>query len=169
VLDSGNAATPSPAREHTNCMQRRQANGRASRPDPPPDHPVSPEAALQGRSVLVIEDDDDAREVMALMLRSCGAVPHTAVTGEDGLRLMGEKCFDAVICDLGLPGMDGFEVARRARSLPTPKRVRLIALTGFGQTSDVRQALEAGFDAHLTKPVEAERLLRLLLGTSGHR
>jgi CheY-like chemotaxis protein len=168
MLDSDNAATGSPARERTNCMHRRQTNGKASRPDPAPDRGGSSPAALQGRAVLVIEDDDDAREVMALILRSCGAVPRTAVTGEDGLRLMGEECFDAVICDLGLPGIDGFEVARRARSLPTHKRARLIALTGFGQTRDVRQALQAGFDAHLTKPVEAERLLQLLLGTSGH-
>jgi CheY-like chemotaxis protein len=121
---------------------------------------------LEGRSILVIEDDDDAREVLGLMLRSCGAVPRMAATGEDGLRLIDETAFDAVICDLGLPGIDGFEVARRVRASPTGSGVRLIALTGFGQTADVRQASEAGFDAHLTKPVEAERLLGLLLDDS---
>jgi two-component system, sensor histidine kinase len=140
--------------------------GKAKRFSTPSASPVAPGTALEGRSVLVIEDDADAREVLALMLRSCGAVPRTAATGEDGLRLMDEERFDAVICDLGLPGIDGFEVARRVRSSPARRRVRLIALTGFGQISDARQASEAGFDAHLTKPVETERLLQLLLDTS---
>jgi CheY-like chemotaxis protein len=147
-------------------MQGRPADSKAKRVNTPSASPLAPGTALEGRSVLVIEDDADAREVLALMLRSCGAIPRTAATGEDGLRLMDEERFDAVICDLGLPGIDGFEVARRVRSSPARRRVRLIALTGFGQVSDARQASEAGFDAHLTKPVETERLLQLLLDRS---
>jgi CheY-like chemotaxis protein len=168
VIDSYSAATRSSGPECVTYMRSWQADGNASH-NPSPARPASPTATLAGRSMLVIEDDDDAREVLALMLRSCGALPRTAASGEDGLRLMDEERFDAVICDLGLPGMDGFEVARHVRSSPTHGRVRLIALTGFGQTADVRKASEAGFDAHLTKPVEAERLLRLLLDSAGSR
>jgi CheY-like chemotaxis protein len=162
VLDPDNTATSIGRPERVNRMRRRQADSNKSPATCQP-APESPAAALQGRAVLVIEDDDDAREVLALVLRSCGAVLRTAATGEEGLRLIGGEDFDVVICDLGLPGIDGLEVARRVRSSLSRPRVRLIALTGFGQTRDVEQASEAGFDAHLTKPVETERLLQLVL------
>jgi CheY-like chemotaxis protein len=161
VLNPDSVATLVDQPERVNRMRCGQAD-RNKTPDPCPVSPGLPGATLQGRSVLVIEDDDDARDVLALMLRACGAVARTAATGEEGLRLMDGEWFDTVICDVGLPGIDGLEVARRVRSSPRGKRVRLIALTGFGHTDDVQQASEAGFDAHLTKPVETERLLQLL-------
>jgi CheY-like chemotaxis protein len=117
---------------------------------------------LDGLAVLVIEDDADAREVLALALRTCGADPLEAATGEEGLEVLDRATVDAVVCDVGLPGIDGFEVARRLRGAVSRRAVRLIAVTGFGKPEDVKLAAEAGFDAHLTKPVEPFRLAVLL-------
>ena len=136
-----------------------------------PDPPSGARLRLDGTRVLVIEDDDDAREVLALTLGTCGADARHAATGEEGLALLDTVTVQAVVCDVGLPGIDGFEVARRLRATDRHRGVRLIAVTGFGRTEDVKRAAEAGFDAHLTKPVEAERLILLLreltAGTGG--
>jgi CheY-like chemotaxis protein len=117
---------------------------------------------LDRTPVLVIEDDDDAREVLVLSLTTCGAAVSQAASGEEGLALLEGTEVLAVVCDVGLPGIDGFEVARRLRASNRHRGVRLIAVTGFGRTEDVRRAEEAGFDAHLTKPVETDRLVLLL-------
>ncbi len=117
---------------------------------------------LEGTAVLVIEDDDDAREILTLSLRTCGAEVSQAASGEEGLALLEGTDVLAVICDVGLPGIDGFEVARRLRASNRHRALRLIAVTGFGRTEDVTRAGEAGFDAHLTKPVETDRLVLLL-------
>jgi two-component system, sensor histidine kinase len=69
-----------------------------------------------------------------------------------------------VLCDIGLPDIDGLEVARRLRGNPALATTRLIALTGYGQAEDVRQAIEAGFDAHVTKPINLDQLMALLAG-----
>src|SRR5438552_9633636 len=73
---------------------------------------------------------------------------------------------DVVLCDIGLPDIDGFEVARRIRARADLAATRLIALTGYGQAEDMRQALKAGFEAHLTKPVNLEQLMALLTSVS---
>ena len=112
--------------------------------------------------MLVIEDDDDAREVLALSLRTCGAEVSQAASGEEGLALLEGSDMLAVVCDVGLPGIDGFEVARRLRASTRHRALRLIAVTGYGRTEDVTRAVEAGFDVHLTKPVETDRLVLLL-------
>jgi CheY-like chemotaxis protein len=147
-------------------MQPPQVNRESRSATPSAGAPGASPASLGGRPVLLIEDDEDARDVLELMLRACGAAPQTAATGEEGLALLEREHFDAVICDLSLPGIDGLEVARRIRAAPAGKPITLIVLTGFSQTGDVQRATEAGFDAHLTKPVEPERLVRLLLEAS---
>lgn len=117
---------------------------------------------LDHTAVLVIEDDDDAREVLVLSLTNCGATVSQAASGEEGLALLERTDVVAVVCDVGLPGIDGFEVARRLRASTRHRGLRLIAVTGFGRTEDIKRAEEAGFDAHLTKPVETDRLVLLL-------
>ena len=117
---------------------------------------------LDGTPVLVIEDDDDAREILALSLRICGADVWQAASGEEGLALLERTAVVAVVCDVGLPGIDGFEVARRLRASARHRDLRLVAVTGYGRTEDVERAVAAGFDAHLTKPVETDRLVLLL-------
>jgi two-component system CheB/CheR fusion protein len=91
-----------------------------------------------------------------------GAAPHAADTGPAGLSLMDEVRPDVGIIDLGLPGLDGFELARRIRANPRHDQVYLIALTGYGQASDRVRALQAGFDEHVVKPMGPETLVELL-------
>jgi CheY-like chemotaxis protein len=117
---------------------------------------------LEGRRVLLIEDNADTREVMRFMLEAEGARVETAQAGEEGLELATRARPGIVLCDIGLPDMDGHEVARRLRRDLDMAGTRLIALTGYGQPEDVRHALDAGFEAHLTKPINLDQLLSLL-------
>lgn len=134
-----------------------------SRPEAAPSAPLpSGRPRLDRRSVLIIEDNADTREVLKLMLEIEGARVETAEGGEDGLRAAERMRPDVVLCDIGLPDTDGFEVARRLRTRGDLGIARLIALTGYGQAEDMRQAMSAGFDAHLTKPVNLEQLMALL-------
>jgi CheY-like chemotaxis protein len=121
-----------------------------------------PSTRLQHRSILVVEDDDDTRTVLRFMLEAEGARVETAGRGVEGVGLAQRERFDVVLCDIGLPDIDGMEVARRLRATGGLGRTRLIALSGYGQAEDVRQALTAGFDAHVTKPVNIDQLLAML-------
>ena len=134
-----------------------------ARPETIPSAPAeSGRPRLERQSVLVIEDNADTRDVLKLMLEVEGATVETAEDGEDGLRAAEQMRPDIVLCDIGLPDIDGFEVARRLRARRDVGVPRLIALTGYGQAEDMRQAARAGFDAHLTKPVNLEQLMALL-------
>jgi len=121
---------------------------------------------LERLSILVIEDNADTRDVLKLMLEVEGASVETAENGEQGLRAAERLRPDIVLCDIGLPDIDGFEVARRIRARTDLAVSRLIALTGYGQAEDMRQAIKAGFDAHLTKPVNLDQLMALLVSTA---
>jgi CheY-like chemotaxis protein len=115
------------------------------------------------RRCLVIEDNLDAAESMGLLLELSGHAVEIAHDGQQGLEAARRFHPDVVLCDIGLPGgLDGYEVARRMRQDPEIQGVRLIALTGYGQEEDQRRAREAGFDIHLTKPADPEKLERLL-------
>jgi len=138
-----------------------------TRPETPASPPaVSGRPRLERQSVLVIEDNMDTRDVLKLMLEVEGAVVETAECGEDGLRIVDRMRPDIVLCDIGLPDIDGFEVARRIRARSDLNVSRLIALTGYGQAEDMRQAVTAGFHAHLTKPVNIDQLIALLVSAS---
>jgi signal transduction histidine kinase/CheY-like chemotaxis protein len=123
--------------------------------------PLAPPAPARHK-VLVIEDNEDGREMMAMMLEAQQYQVLTAVDGYQGLRLAAERQPDIALVDIGLPGIDGYEVARRLRADPATSGLRLVALTGYGLESDRRRALEAGFDAHLVKPVDLNRLMQVL-------
>jgi signal transduction histidine kinase len=122
----------------------------------PEARPVAP-AAKTARRVLIIEDNDDAREMLRTALAVNGHQVQDARDGASGLAAAAQARFDVALIDIGLPDMNGYEVARRLRA-SADGRVRLIALTGYGQSEDRRRAEEAGFDLHLTKPVDSERL-----------
>lgn len=123
---------------------------------------AKPGRRLDQKSILLIEDNADTREVMKFMLESEGATVETAETGQEGLRRAREASPEVVLCDIGLPDIDGLEVARRIRRHAGLDSARLIALTGYGQPEDVRHALDAGFEAHLTKPINLDELLSIL-------
>ncbi|HEX6363760.1 MAG TPA: PAS domain S-box protein, partial [Albitalea sp.] len=118
--------------------------------------------APPGRKVLVVDDNVDAVESLAALLNLSGHHVVAAHEGRDALRLAADDPPDLVLLDLGLPGMDGYEVARRLRALPGLETTRLVAMTGYGQEEHKRATGRAGFDAHLVKPVEYGALLREL-------
>jgi signal transduction histidine kinase/DNA-binding response OmpR family regulator len=107
--------------------------------------------------ILIIEDNEDARQMLQMLLALAGHEVDAIADGPTGVEMVRQKRYDIAVIDLGLPGMDGFEVARRLRREPRPD-LRLIALTGYGQAEDRRKTLEAGFDMHLVKPVDPARL-----------
>jgi signal transduction histidine kinase len=115
-----------------------------------------------GRSVLVADDNLDGAEIMAMLLTQSGYRVRIAHTGLEALALAAEEHPDVAILDIGMPGMDGYSVAQRMRSEAWGARICLIAVTGWGQEGDKRKAEEAGFDHHLTKPMDPERLERIL-------
>jgi signal transduction histidine kinase/ActR/RegA family two-component response regulator len=115
-------------------------------------------AAVGKRRLLVIDDEADARESLGALLRLEGHEVHAAADGAAGLALLAEVRPGIALVDIGLPGMDGYEVARRARALGGS--LLLIAVTGYGQRQDRDRAHAAGFDAHLTKPFTYEELMR---------
>jgi CheY-like chemotaxis protein len=114
------------------------------------------------RRCLLIEDHVDAAESLAMLLELIGHEVEVAFDGASGLAKAHASSPEVVLCDIGLPGMDGYAVARALRAAPETSTAFLIALTGYGQDDDRRRALEAGFDAHLIKPVDLEALRRLL-------
>ena len=115
------------------------------------------------RRCLVIEDNPDAAETLGLLLELYGHEVRIAHDGQEGLEAARAFLPEVVLCDIGLPnGLDGYEVARRMRQDPTLRGMSLVALTGYGQEEDQRRAREAGFDVHLTKPADPEKLERLL-------
>lgn len=113
-------------------------------------------------SVLLIEDNDDGREMMAMMLNCYGYEVHHAADGLQGLQTAASQRPDIALVDIGLPGIDGYEVARRMRANPDTHHIKLIALTGYGLAEDQRRVLDAGFDLHLVKPVDIEHLLQAI-------
>lgn len=115
------------------------------------------------RRILVVDDNRDSADSLAMILRLRGHDVDVAYNGESAIRLFEAVGPEIVILDIGMPVMDGYEAARRIRAASTgSSSVTLIALTGWGQQSDKHAAADAGFDHHFTKPVETERLLELL-------
>ncbi|HVZ89061.1 MAG TPA: response regulator [Polyangia bacterium] len=121
--------------------------------------PVDPEARLK---VLVIEDNEDIAETLTMLLEQLGHHVWLARTGPTGIHLVEEAQPNVVLCDLGLPVMDGLEVCRKIRALPVATQPTMVAVTGWGQDEDRRRTREAGFNHHLVKPVELENLSKVL-------
>jgi two-component system CheB/CheR fusion protein len=117
-----------------------------------------------GKRVVVIEDNRDGAEMLSLLLEHAGYEVHTAEDGKAGVELIERVAPDVALVDIGLPVMDGFEVARWVRANQRHQDLYLLALTGYGQAGDRAAALEAGFDEHLVKPVDAEMLRQVMQG-----
>jgi CheY-like chemotaxis protein len=116
----------------------------------------------------VIDDNVDAADSLALLLRLAGHEVRTANDGPTALEIATEFRPEVALVDIGLPGIDGYEVARRLRAMPECQGALLIALTGYGQAEDRRRSLEAGLDEHLVKPVDPAALEKVLaLAPSG--
>jgi PAS domain S-box-containing protein len=124
--------------------------------------PAGRDVTTSLRRVLIVEDGLDARESLRLLLEHAGHVVETAEDGATGLAKLHAFRPDVALIDIGLPGLDGYALARLARERPETSAIRLVALTGYGQEDDRQRALAAGFDVHLTKPVDPARLAELL-------
>jgi two-component system, sensor histidine kinase len=116
---------------------------------------------MQARSILIVEDNADARDALRMLLELDGHVIQAAAEGMEALEIARGKDPDVALIDIGLPGIDGYEVARRLRARDARRPV-MIALTGYGQPEDRRRATEAGFNALLVKPVDPSALTDLL-------
>ncbi len=119
-------------------------------------------ASKVARRVLIVDDNVDAADSLKLMLEMRGHDVRATYDGASALATLGQFDADVVLLDLGMPRMDGLEVARRIRAMPLHEPPRLIALTGWGQVEDKQRTTDAGFDTHLTKPVDAVALAQLI-------
>lgn len=132
------------------------------RADEAPPEPAIEERPLRGLDILTVEDHPDASEMLAVVLSDGGARPRQAADFDAAMRALQERWPDVVVSDIGLPGRDGYELARTLRSMPVPPGRRppiAIALTAFSRPQDANKALEAGFDAHLGKPLQPHALM----------
>jgi CheY-like chemotaxis protein len=125
------------------------------------------ESAGEARRILVVDDNTDAAESLADLLRVYGHDARVAHNGLAALELVPAFLPAVVFLDIGMPGMDGYEVARRLRRMPEGVEALLIAVTGFGRSEDRQRSEEAGFDRHVTKPLNPKSLLSLLSQREG--
>jgi two-component system CheB/CheR fusion protein len=116
----------------------------------------------KARRVLVVDDNHDSAESLAMLLRLLGHEVNTAHDGPSALSSASRHRPEIVLLDIGLPGMNGYDVAKEIRASPDLNAIRLVAITGYGQEGDRRRALDAGFDEHVVKPVEVDKLTELM-------
>jgi CheY-like chemotaxis protein len=112
--------------------------------------------------VLVVDDVNDVTEMIGLFLKHAGYEVSTADSARAALRLAGERAFDLIISDIGMPAMNGYELAESLRSMPDYREIPLIAVTGYTEYDDRGRSLRAGFNAHMTKPIDPSQLLNLM-------
>jgi len=122
---------------------------------------------LDGLRVLVVEDDADSRELLRVILSTSGAVAATFADGASALAAVEHGTFDVVLSDIGLPGMDGLELIREIRRRHSPSRLPAVALTAYARSVDRTRALQAGFQAHVPKPVEPGELVIVIASLAG--
>jgi CheY-like chemotaxis protein len=120
------------------------------------------------RRVLVVDDNRDSADSLAMLLEMEGHDASTAYSAREALERAETLKPQIILLDIGLPEIDGYEVARRLRKLEALERTYLIALTGYGQAEDRRRARSAGFDEHMIKPADLERLRTALAATAGN-
>jgi len=135
----------------------------------PPRLQLPQERRGKPRRVLLIEDNTDARDMLRMMLELAGHVVYDAPDGVRGLELLNAVRPDVGIIDIGLPRMNGYQVARRIREVPHGRQMLLLALTGYGSPGDSKLSTENGFDYHLVKPVDPDRLSHLIRASVPHR
>jgi CheY-like chemotaxis protein len=116
--------------------------------------------------ILIVDDNQDSAQSLAMLLRLLGNDTRTAYDGEQGVELVDVFRPDVVLLDIGLPKLNGYEACQRIRRKPGGESLVLIAVTGWGQEEDRRRAFDAGFDHHLTKPVVPQELMKLLVSSA---
>ena len=127
---------------------------------------AAPDAVATALRILVVDDNQDSASSMTLLLELYGHEVCVANSGQAALEVAAERKPDAILLDIGMPGMNGYEVARRLRQQPAFAETLLIAITGYGRASDLEQTQAAGFDHHLVKPIDYDKLQALLASRS---
>jgi CheY-like chemotaxis protein len=117
---------------------------------------------IAGLKILVVDDNHDSADSLALVLKMMGASVMTAYDGEEALEVASPFGPDAVLLDIGMPRLNGYDTARTLRQRPGGKAILLIALTGWGQDEDRRRSVEAGFNHHMVKPIDPALLMTFL-------
>ncbi len=122
-------------------------------------HPVGDAVTLR---ILIAEDDQDSADSLRILLKGLGYEPHVVHDGESAVRAVSDLRPHVILMDIGLPGMSGYDAARRIRAQSLDPRMRIVALTGLGQQIDRLHSAEAGIDHHLVKPLELAILQPIL-------
>ncbi len=129
----------------------------------------SPPGALRGLRLLVVDDDEDSRDLLACLLEDGGATVASASSANEAIRLLRESPPDVLLSDIGMPDVDGYAFIRQVRGMPSDRggKTPAIALTAYARTSDGERALAAGFQAHVTKPVDPDKLTAVIASLAG--
>ena len=135
---------------------------RVPSPAPPTSQDKGSVTSETAMKIVIVEDNSDSREMLTMLLKLDGYDVTAAPDGVRGFQEIAERRPDVAIVDIGLPGMDGYQVARKVRAELDRVPIRLVALTGYGRSIDTEQVLAAGFDEHLIKPVDPRELIRVL-------
>ena len=125
---------------------------------------TSPTEAVRPLQLLVVDDNEDGAEMLAMFLEASGHEVAIEYSAQGALARAATQSFDAFLLDIGLPGMDGNELARHLRAMPGTAGAILIAITGYGQREDGEHGRQAGFDHYLVKPVDPSAIVTLLAG-----
>ena len=144
-------------------LQHEPTEDRRHPSSPPTASPERIQPSLNGVSVLVVEDEDDSRELVALFLSKAGATVETANSGAEGLEKIKAGQFDVLVSDIGMPQMDGYQFIEAVRSLdPQHSSIPAIALTAYARTEDRVAAIAKGFQMHISKPADALELTTMI-------
>lgn len=127
-----------------------------------PDSDLLKRAPREGRSALVVDDVADVTEMLAVVLTHAGYSVVTAASAPAALKAARERQFDVIISDIGMPEMNGYQLAREMRTLPGYETVPMVAVTGYSMFDDKERSTKAGFNAHMTKPIDPRALLDLI-------
>jgi CheY-like chemotaxis protein len=137
----------------------------AEMPAIPGQHDLTTLITGESRHILVADDNLDGAESLALLLGAMGHRVETAHDGVEALESLKARHYDTAILDIGMPRLNGYDLARQIRAQDWGRSIYLVALTGWGQAEDKQRAMDAGFDRHLTKPVQPEQLAAVLAET----
>jgi CheY-like chemotaxis protein len=129
---------------------------------PSPGKQVSSETSGTHRWALVVDDVSDVTEMLSMLMTHAGYDVSTAASAQDAIALAREHHFDVIISDIGMPEMNGYELAKTLRSLPGYETVPMVAVTGYSMFDDRSRSLTAGFNEHVTKPIDPRAFLELI-------
>jgi CheY-like chemotaxis protein len=137
-------------------------SGRQQSPAPSLDEHTSIKTPQKGRRALVVDDVSDVTDMLSVLLTHAGYEVSTASSARDAIAMAKERTFDMIISDIGMPEMNGYELARSLRSLPDYQAIPMVAVTGYSMFDDRDRSLNAGFNEHVTKPIDPRAFLELI-------